>query len=244
MLSRLYEGRVWHERLEPEYRLEHAVFYLELHLSELDEVSRALKVLGHNRPNLLSLNDRDFDVLAQPDRLAEHRAAGRSLLTMPRLLGYAFNPVSFLLQRDADGRVQDVLAEVHNTFGERHVYELPREEGRPDYRSSADKRFYVSPMLEPAGFYSFALSEDDSGALSIRISEAHDRASAPHFAAGMELRRRELTRANLLGALVRYPLLNLKVITAIHWHALRVWRRGAKFHPHTPIDSTRRTTTR
>lgn len=241
MRSRLYEGRVWHSRAVPAYRLEHSVFYLELDLGELPALSRALRVLSYNRPNLLSVRGADYDVLSpegQAARREELPDTRHSLLTMPRFLGYAFNPVSFLLSRDVDGHITHVDAEVHNTFGERHVYSLPQEGGSDAYRSTAEKCFYVSPLADATGFYSFELTEDSSDSLNIRIDESTDPSTEPHFAAGIALRRRELTLGNLLLALLRYPLLNVKVILAIHWHAFRTWLRGAEFHPHASTGRT------
>ncbi|MDX1440696.1 MAG: DUF1365 domain-containing protein [Rubricoccaceae bacterium] len=227
MRSLLYEGTVWHERREPAYRLEHSVFYVGFDLEELaGEVARP-PVLGHNRFNLLSLHDLDYDILS-PARGSDpsHRGV---LLTIPRILGYAFNPVSFLLKRGPDGTLSSVMAEVHNTWGERHVYDLPPL-GGDVYRSRTTKAFYVSPFLESEGEYEFEIRDETGGGLSVLITEATKGERA--FAAGLHLKPRRLSTANLLKAVTRYPLLNLKVIGAIHWHALRIWLRGAKFHPH------------
>jgi DUF1365 family protein len=233
MHSLLYEGRLWHERTGPPYRLEHRVFYLGLDLGELDTVGTQVPLFAHNRFNLVSFRDSDYDTLIFPelrDPLFDDPGGRASLITIPRILGYVFNPVSFFLLRDPDGTLQRVLAEVHNTWRERHVYELAPASGSGAYRSFATKSFYVSPFLESEGEYQFEIDEDPAGRLTFLITESKD--SERVFSAGMTLRPRELSTGSLLGALLRYPLLNLKVIAAIHWHALRIWLRGAKFHPH------------
>jgi len=233
MRSLLYEGRLWHERTGPSYRLEHSVFYLGLELAELDKVDRKVAFFAHNRFGLVSLHESDYDALTSPEirgSLLNSQEARVSLLTIPRILGYVFNPVSFFLLRDADGALQRVLAEVHNTWGERHVYDLVRASGPGTYRSFATKSFYVSPFLESEGEYQFEIDEDSSGRLTVLITESKE--SARVFAAGMTLMPRELSTGSLLSALLRYPLLNFKVIVAIHWHALRIWLLGARFYPH------------
>lgn len=233
MRSLLYEGRLWHERTGPSYRLEHSVFYLGLDLGELDTVDAKVPFFAHNRFNLVSFRDSDYDAVPFPELcgpLLDNEQVRVSLITIPRILGYVFNPVSFFLLRDADGTLQRVLAEVHNTWGERHVYDLAPSSGSGAYRSHATKSFYVSPFLESEGEYQFEVDEDAAGRLTILITESKDLERV--FSAGMTLTPRELSTSSLLGALLRYPLLNLKVIAAIHWHALRIWLRGAKFHPH------------
>jgi DUF1365 family protein len=224
MRSLLYEGSVWHERSEPAYRLEHRVFYVGFDLGELGLVDRELAVFSRNHFNLFSLHDKDYDLLPP-----QKDSGVRTFLTIPRILGYAFNPVSFLLTRGEAPGLTNAMAEVHNTWGERHVYDLPPEEGEP-YRSRTSKAFYVSPFLESQGEYEFTVSEEADGSLDILISEAL--ASGNAFAAWLHLTPRPLTTSNLLRALVRYPLLNWKVIAAIHWHAVRIWLRGARFHAH------------
>jgi DUF1365 family protein len=232
MRSVLYEGTVWHERYDPPYRLEHSVFYVGLDLNEVETVARTLRVFSHNRFNLLSLNDHDYDLLksGEPSALAVAPGFYVSLLTIPRIMGYVFNPVSFLLTHDAEGTLRHVAAEVHNTWGERYVYDLASGGECAPYRSRVDKAFYVSPFLESEGAYGFEIREVDGGRLNILITETSEKGSV--FAAGLSLSPKRLSTANLIGALIRFPLQNLKIIGAIHWHAIRIWLRGAKFHPH------------
>ena len=138
MRSHLLEGKVRHRRVAPfVYALEHDVCYVALDLDELDEVARALRLVGRNRPNLLSFRDGDHWTRRRPtcaSAVREHlRAEGVdpdgwriTLVTNLRVFGYVFNPASFYLCRDAPGDLQVVVVEVHNTHGERHLYTLRR----------------------------------------------------------------------------------------------------------------------
>ena len=242
MHSRLYEGTVWHERKAPPYRFQHSVFYLNFHLEELGLVGERLGIFSHNLRNVVSIYDSDYDGLLDlrwiQDILATSPNSGVtvSLLTMPRLLGYAFNPVSFFLVRDSQGTLQHVLAEVHNTWGERHIYDLSRLGTDATYRSRVAKAFYVSPLLGEDAFYEFEIEDGLDGRLQIRITEST--VSGAVLATGMDLESKALTSKNLLGCLIRYPLLNAKVIAAIHWHALCIWLRGATFHRHRRVASS------
>jgi DUF1365 family protein len=140
MRSHLLEGTVRHLRTRPSrYRLEHGVFYLALDLDELDEVADRLRLLGRNRRNVVEFRDRDHWLPAATDvRASVHghlRAQGYdptewriTLVAYPRVAGHVFNPASFYLCRDGSGELVLVIVEVHNTFGDRHLYTLPLEQ--------------------------------------------------------------------------------------------------------------------
>lgn len=224
MNSRLYEGRVWHTRREPQYTFEYSVWYLSLDLAETAEVDKRLRLFSHNRFNLASIWDRDYLVLEGP----RTEAGQVELLTMPRFINHVFNPVSFLLTRNEGGAINDVTAEVHNTWGERHLYQLHREnDGSEAYTSSAAKAFYVSPFIDLQGEYRFELREDDDGRLRVRIDEYDG--DEWFFGSGIDVRPRPLTDGNLAHLLLKYPFANLKTIAMIHWQGLRIWRRGGQF---------------
>ncbi|MGE0686693.1 MAG: DUF1365 domain-containing protein [Dehalococcoidia bacterium] len=227
MTSRLYEGRVWHTRREPQYTFEYSVWYLSLDLTEMAEVDQRLRLFSHNRFNLTSMWDRDYLILEEP-RPQPLALGSIELLTMPRILNHVFNPVSFLLTRNADGAITDVTAEVHNTWSERHLYHLRREnDGADKYTSSATKAFYVSPFIDMKREYRFELREDGDGRLRVRIDEYDG--DAWFFGSGIDVRPRALTDANLAQLLLKYPFVNLKTVAMIHWQGLRIWRRGERF---------------
>jgi DUF1365 family protein len=225
MRSRLYEGRVWHTRREPQYTFEYTVWYLGLDLAETAEVAKKLRLFSHNRFGLTSFWDRDY--LALEDGALEAPEGGSvELVTMPRLLNHVFNPVSFFLRRDDTGSVADVTAEVHNTWSERHLYHLARENDGDIYTSSAAKAFYVSPFIEMQGEYRFELREEGNR-LRVRIDEYDG--DAWFFGSGIDVTSKPLTDGNLAQLLLKYPLVNLKTVAMIHWQGLRIWRRGERF---------------
>ncbi len=241
MKSHLLEGTVHHRRARPfVYTLEHDVFYLALDLDELEALPRALRLLGRNRRNLLSFRDGDhLDPPASDLRAAVHehlREQGLdpdgwrlTLITNPRVFGYVFNPASFYLCRDRSGTLEVVIIEVHNTHGERHLYTLRRTADRAGFVASIDKDFYVSPFIEMTGRYTVRV-RDEADRLRITINEDQDDDLLLH--ASVDLFRRPLTDRSIALMLVRHPFVTQRTIGLIHWHALRLWRRGAQFHRH------------
>lgn len=238
----LYPARVMHRRLiAPFYRFVYRVFYLLLDIDRIDEAARSLRLFSHNRFNLLSFHDRDHGA-QRPGQLrqwAERLLAqngvsldgGRiRLLCMPRLLGYAFNPISLWYCEHRDGTLRAVIAEVRNTFGERHCY-LLASDGRPlpyEQAQDKDKCFHVSPFLDRIGRYRFTLGRPGE---RLRVLIHETREGVPILDAALAAERLPLTDAKLLGQVLRMPLMTLKVVAAIHWEALKIWLRGAKFHP-------------
>ena len=241
MRSHLLEGTVRHRRARPfVYTLEHDVYYIALDLDELDEVPRRIRLISRNRRNLLSFRDGDhLDPPAVDLRAAvrEHLRAGGvepdgwriTLITNLRVFGYVFNPASFYLCRDASGDLQVVIVEVHNTHHERHLYTLSRPADGSGFVASMDKDFYVSPFIETTGQYTVRVRDEPT---RLRISINHDQDEGLLLHASIDLARRPLTDRTVARMLVHHPFVTQKTIGLIHWHALRLWRRGAPFHRH------------
>lgn len=236
--SHLLAGTIRHRRSRvTTYDFTHHVWYLALDLDELDEVERRLRLLSVNRRGLVALHDRDHLErgheglrAAIARRLWAHDLdpdqTRVTLIAYPRVLGYVFNPVSFYLCRDHDGGLRLVLAEVHNTHGEREVYEfLPAGDG-PVFKGLADKRMYVSPFIAPGARYDLLVWEaDDRLTITIREREGDE---ATLFAR-LQVRRLPLTDGQLLRQLVRDPVVPLKTSVLIFWHALQLWWRGVSW---------------
>lgn len=242
MRSHLLEGVVRHRRVRPfAYALEHRVFYVALDLDELDEVPSRIRSVSRGRRNLLSFRDEDhLDPPADDlrERVREHlRAEGLgpdgwqvTLVTNLRILGYAFNPASFFICRDDAGDLRAVLVEVHNTHGERHLYTLRGATDAPGFTDSMDKAFYVSPFIEMTGRYTVRV-RDEPRRLRITINE--DPGDGLLLHTSLDLVRRRLTDRMVLRMLIRHPFVTHTTIGLIHWHALRLWLRGARFHRHS-----------
>jgi DUF1365 family protein len=242
--SALYVGHVVHHRLRPRrHALRYRVFTLLLDLDELPVLAAGLRCLSLDRWNLFSVHERDYGwgrAGLLPDLRRQLRDAGFAgdgpvrLLTMPRILGYAFNPLNVYFCHAADGVLEAVLYEVNNTYGERHGYLV--EAGAPDADGLIDqacpKHFHVSPFLAADGGYAFRVLPPAPGRsrLTIRI-EARD-ADGPVLLACHDAERRPLHDASLLRSFASHPLLTWTVTAGIHAEALLLWLKRLRVHPH------------
>jgi DUF1365 family protein len=207
-----------------------------------------------NRAGLVSLHDRDHggapgqgrgaawvrDVLAQAG-LAAATDGRLALLAQPRILGHVFNPVAFWLCHDAGGALRVVIAEVTNTYGDRHSYLCHRDDLAPLTAADevvARKIFYVSPFQPIEGGYRFRF-DIGPDRISIRIDLGH---AAGGLIATLTGPRRPATTAGLLAAMVRRPFGSRRVLALIHWQALKLWWKGAGFRqrPAPPADEVSR----
>ena len=250
-VSAAYSGRVVHARHRPRaHRLRYGVFYLLLDLDEIDELDRGSRLFAHNRAGMFSFHDRDHGprdgsdlrqwVDTQLSTAGIDPAGGRvALVCLPRILGYAFNPLSVYFCHDRDGRLTAVLYQVANTFGETHTYLVRREKDAPARDTNGadpvlhhgfDKVFHVSPFIPMDCRYDITLRPPGAH-VSIVIRES-DR-DGPLLAATLHADRAELTDKFLASTILRYPLLTLKVIAGIHWDALRLWLKRTPLVRHT-----------
>jgi len=244
----LYRVRVMHRRrVAPLYRFVYRVFYLLLDVDRVDEAAGTARLFSHNRFNLLSFHDADHggDRPGGLRAFAHERLAaggitpggGRvRLLTLPRVLGFAFNPLSLWYCEDAGGRLQAVIAHVHNTFGEAHSYLLVPDAsaGAPEPYAQAylkDKCFHVSPFFDLSGRYRFRL---DAPGARVRVAIHETRDGVPILDAVLAGERRALRDTVILGLALAMPLMTLKVVGGIHWEALKLWLRGARLHKKPP----------
>jgi DUF1365 family protein len=253
MNSCLYECDVLHARFSPRaHRFVYRLFLFAIDLDELDELPRRLAFFSLNRPNLYSFRESDFlplgEALHNPTprtilpekaeapglkaRVVAYAASqgvdlagGRVVLvTLPRVFGYLFNPVSFYFCFDRHGRPAAAIAEVTNTFREMKPYFLGgAARGSTDdgaFRLRVPKHFYVSPFSDVDVAFDFTLRVPGSR-LAIQIDDyAGAERTLTSTLAGP---RRELTSARLIGFTLKYPALTLRVIALIHWHAFRLW---------------------
>lgn len=243
----IYAATVMHRRrIAPLYRFVYRVFYLLVDIDRLDELHRGLRWFSHNRFNLFSLHARDHGDGRGLRRWAERLLATRGirldggrirLLAMPRVLGMAFNPISLWYCEHRDGTLRAVIAEVRNTFGEQHSYLLASDGGPLPYEQpiEKDKCFHVSPLFDMSGRYHFRLSEPGE---TLRVLIHETREGVPILDATLSAQRKVLRDGAIVRQLLAMPLLMLKVLAAIHWQALKIWLRGARFHraPPPPVQ--------
>ncbi|HEY6629519.1 MAG TPA: DUF1365 domain-containing protein [Acidimicrobiia bacterium] len=244
--SALYRGTVRHTRLRPVHHdFKYRVYYGLWDIDELDRLDRSLRLFSLDRFNLFSIDRRDHGaedgtslrawVVKILARAGVELNGGRiDLLAYPRVLGYVFNPISVWYCYDLENRLMAVVHEVRNTFGDKHSYVVPID-GR-DLSHEFEKHLHVSPFNDMDSNYSFSMTRPGEH-LSLGISQGDDNG---HFLrAGLSLTRIPLTDLNLMRLFWSHPLLTLKVVGGIHWEAVRLWFKGARFHrrPMPPLDS-------
>jgi uncharacterized protein len=150
------------------------------------------------------------------------------MLTNASSFGYVFDPLTTYFCFDAEGRPEGVLAEVHNTYGERHCYVLPVTE---DSKNSVDKEFYVSPFFAVEGRYDIRtrLTEDEV-AVAVTLSQE----GSPLFVATVHGDLTPATPRRTLAAVARNPLPSQRVSALIRWHGVRLWLRRLPVIPRRP----------
>ncbi len=241
-------GVVKHRRFRPaKNAFGYGVFTISIPMRSRKQHANILSQhgLGDNASRLFSFFDRDHgaggeDSLAWIENILNENQISHVdgeiwLQTFPRVLGYVFNPVSFWICTRANGQVRAVLAEVNNTFGERHCYLLHKETGetlKSGETLSSQKVFHVSPFCEVRGEYHFRfLFPQDSASMrhSVCRIELHED-GAPLINTSISGLSQALSKPALYLAFLRYPLMSIGVIFRIHWQALKLWSKGVPFH--------------
>ena len=236
--AELYVGQTTHVRFKPQpHKFRYGVFQLLIDVDDLTAAFAGLRTFGVGRFGLFGFNARDHGARdGQPLRIwVESKlteagltatAAQIRLLCFPRILGFVFNPLSIFFVYDADHRLEAVIYEVNNTFGQTHAYVTPAT-GEGDERQEADKAFFVSPFYGVEGGYRFRLSPPGK---SFDLVIGKQLAGETDFVATLSTSRRPLTDGAMMKLFFAMPLMTLGVVVAIHWEALRLWFKGAHFY--------------
>ena len=216
-------------------------------VNKLKDISK-FPLCAYNKFSLFSLRDRDhgFDgdlecpnariqKLKQDYYLSSICDGETRLITLPACFGYSFNPVSFWCLYDASGGLRAVLAEVHNTFSQRHGYLLYHD----DYRAiqpadilTAQKNFHVSPFYSIDGHYEFSFDIDRE---DFKIKITYIRDNKPALETGIIGLQQDVKKNDPWRWIFRYSLGTFKVITLIHWHAVFLWLKKIQFHRLPPL---------
>jgi uncharacterized protein len=245
--SGLYVGEVTHQRSQTfSHRLRYRLWMVLADLDELVGLQDRLWLL-RRRFGPITLRTADHgDQSGRPLRVqVEAHLAGAGidiaggpirLLTMPRILGYGFNPISVFFCHRPDGGLAALLYEVSNTFGERHTYliAVPAEVAGP-VRQTTDKTFFVSPFMDMGLSYDFTVRPPGE---AVSIVVAVRRGDTPILTASFAGSRRPLTDGQLLRAFVTHPLLTWKVTLGIHWEAVKMMIKGARYRHRGPAPKT------
>ncbi len=232
----LYHGKVVHVRTAPKrHVLSMKVFELLINLDDATKLSKTLRLFGYNLFSLFSINDHQWGArngtpLVDHVRALANKATGSGsarhifMLCFPALLGRVFNPLTTYYCYDAQGELRCLVFEVSNTFGEHHSYVVSADEAA----AAHPKRFHVSPFNKVEGDYSFqAKSPGDHLHLGVKLTKNGATILNTWFAG----EHRDLTDWQLFKAFLKMPLLPLQVLFAIHWEALKLWRKGLAFNP-------------
>ena len=234
--SCLYECTVMHRRLVPKkHGFVYRLFMFLIDLDDLAGLARRCPIFSHNEPNLYSLRDEDYfqlcggglraniDLFLECEGVPEKSGRIR-LLTLPRLLGYTFNPISIFFCDDRRGRPLAAVIQVGNTFGELKPYLVPAA-GIGGFHARIAKNFYVSPFSEPDLAFDFRFDDPDA---HLRILIDDYTGSERTLVSSLTGSHVDLTTGQLSALTVKYPLVTLRVIALIHWEALRLWAKGVR----------------
>ena len=242
---RLLKGRTDHVRFAPfHHRFGYRLFLIDLDIDRLGEAARTSRLFSVDRANLFSFRRRDHGARTDADlrpwaeaRLRENDidpdGAAIRLVTFPRHLGYKFAPLSLWFAHGPDGGLRAIIYEVNNTFGESHSY-VAAADGSPAFHRG-EKTFHVSPFFDVSGQYRFSLRRPEGG-LGLVI-DSFEGAERLHMAT-IKARYAPAGDGQFLLASPTRPLSSLAVTLGIHWQALKLWIKGAKYRPKPAPPST------
>ena len=237
MTSSLYNGTVIHKRFKPKVHFfKYRVFSLLLDLSELNQLDKNINFFSYNSFNLVSFFDKDhgerdgsslFEWVKK--NLIENNINSENikikLLCYPRIFGYVFNPLSVFFVYDHQENLISILYEVKNTFGEQHTYVF-KVENNNLLQHNCSKKFHVSPFIEMNCNYFFRILKP-SEKISVIIDQYQ--LNEKILFASQDGRRVDFNSRELLKSYIKHPLMTFKVISAIHFEALKLWFKGIRF---------------
>jgi len=235
--SWIYNGKVIHKRFKPKIHFfKYKVFSLLLDLDEIDTIDNKINIFSHNKFNLISFYDRDHgdrdsssikDWVIKNLKLnnIQHEDIKIKLLCYPRILGYVFNPLSIFFVYDNNSSLISILYEVKNTFGEQHTYIFRIDSNSDLIQNNCNKKFYVSPFMDLNSKYYFKISNPREK-LSVVIDQRDNEGKL--LFASQDGIRTTFTTKNLILAYLKNPLMTIKIISAIHYEAFRLWLKGIK----------------
>jgi len=245
--SCLYKATVMHLRLAPKvHSFYYSVFMFYLDLDEIDSLAKRLKFMGRNRFNLFNFRDSDHLQLPKenPDTSKNIRqhitdylqtnhvniGKGRIMvLTNLCTMGYQFNPVSFYFCYDEQDRPVCSVVEVCNTFLEMKPYFLGADTLKDEqFQQNTEKYFYVSPFIDMDTNFDFDLHIPGEK-LQLKIDD-YDKAGKRFFISTLSGTRKPLKDSTLLLYFFSFPFITLKIISLIHWQALKLWLKNLPYH--------------
>ncbi len=251
-------GHLWHKRFRPkEHSFSYKVFYCLIDLDEADGLAQSTRFFSVGGANLVSFYPEDHGIdkkqpPAKPQNLKEQvicflrnqfnaeEVSRVELLTMPRIVGYVFNPISVYYCYDGNDQLVFVIYEVNNTFGERFSYAFRTEQsGTKVGVHTCNKQLHVSPFFSVTGAYEFRQSKSDkllSLSIDYHAEEEKDKTDTTagvrtpkSFSASMQLKNQNFSTRNLMLNALCIPFMAIKVVAAIHWQALLLWLKKIEY---------------
>lgn len=246
---RLWRGHTVHQRSVPfVHRFRYGLALIDVDIDRLDEADKRSGLFNVDRSGLFSFNRKDHGgrkaAELRPWAEAQFATADITLdggpirlITFPRHFFYKFAPISLWLGHGPDGTLRGVLYEVNNTFGETHIYAAQTPDA-PRHQHATEKAFHVSPFFDITGNYEFTLRWTDT---DLRLIVATRKSGTQTHVATIQARAHPATSATFAKLSLTKPVSSLAVSLAIHWQALKLWLKGAKYHS-KPKQSAARTT--
>lgn len=239
-MTSLYECSVTHSRLKPKrHAFNYQVFMIRIDLDELPSIAQHTFGFSHNRFNIFSINDCDHIAQGASGGIRGNLVAWMAeqgvkcpedarveLVTFPRVFGYGFNPVSFYYVTSKAGCPIMAIAEVVNTFREMKLYLMEELSAGGIWHRRVAKNFYVSPFSDPGDEFDFTIGTPNT---EWRVNIDNYSNGERVLLSGIRGVQRSFSSARLLGYVFKYPLLSLKIIGLIHWHALLLWIKRVPF---------------
>ncbi len=238
MNSCIYNGEVTHTRFKPvRHFLKYKTFSLLIDLDEINLLDKSIGIFSHNKFNIFSFYDKDHGdrdggnlkdwVISNLKKFQiKENITNIKVLCYPRILGYVFNPLSIFYCYEEDKLVA-IFYEVKNTFNEQHTY-IFKIKNNEQIIQKCRKKFYVSPFMDMKTFYNFKLSNPNDK-LSVFIKQTD--ADGTILTATQTGDKKEFSFKQLAINFLKYPLMTIKIISSIHYEALLLWKKGAKYRP-------------
>jgi len=247
-MPQLYTAKVMHKRLFPKVNgFSYRIYYIALPLLKMANIAwprmMSFNIHDHGAKDGGDLNDWAREILKQYG--LNEITHSISLISMPRILGYVFNPVSFWLCLDDQQQLRAVLAQVNNTFGETHSYLCAHDDKRvieQDDWLSAEKVFHVSPFLQREGSYQFRFSLNEK-TLGIWI-DFYNAEGKKQLITSLMGNLKPLTKSSMRRAFWAHPLVTFKTIMLIHWQAIKLLAKGIAYVPKPEQKKIRLTSTK
>ncbi len=235
--SSIYDGKVIHHRFKPkEHYFKYNVFSLFLDLDEIELIEKKIIFFSYNKFNLVSFFEKDHGprnggslkswVKENLKNIGIDKEDIKiKLLCYPRIFGYVFNPLSIFYIYDKNDNLISILYEVKNTFGEQHTYIFKIDKPEDKIENYCSKKFYVSPFIEMESNYHFKISKPGNK-LSVVINQSDSEGKLLY--ASQNGIKKEFSNKNLIFSYLSHPLMTFKIISAIHFEALKLWLKGIK----------------